>query len=804
MMKPASFLPAAIICGALLANAAQAQFLWSQRLASTINTDFEFPTGMTLDSQRNIYVCGWFDGTNDFGGVTLTNDSGGGQDIFVAKYSPTGALQWAQRAGGSSSNMDAAVGIGVDTNGNVYVTGQVYGPADFGSFNLPASQDSVFFLAKYNNAGAVQWVQGGVAGAYAQALGTGLAVDGSGNSYAVGYVDNYGETITFGSTNLLNPNTTGYSTFLVKYDTTGTVRWAQLLGGPDATYATSVAVDGADNVYVRGEFSSTMTIGGSTLVSAGSTKNMFIAKFDNSGTLIWVRQPTGGNGGTGGVAVDQAENVYVTGAYDTLLDFGGNIRLMNGGSTDAFVAKYSSSGAIQWAQAAGGATPGAFGWYEDVCLDGQGNVYSAGTFGTGGSPAATIAKYDPAGTLQWTYSASGPPANPLSSIVEGCAVDSAGITYLAGRYQGTVTFGANILQPQGYWNFFLAALSLTDTETPTQTPTLTPFPISTPTPTPTFTQTWTSTPLSTSTPTSLPTSVVTGTPLPCTGDCNGSGDVTVSEIITLVNMALGTQTQLSACPDGLPPSITNVSEVDIALIIQAVNNALNGCPAPVATPTPTPTVTSPFIGVFTGTFAFIAGKDQGLTGQATIVIGANGVAGAAFGGGFLDMSGSANLVTGAVQLSGDDFTASVQLEASGAGSGAFTGNDGDSGTITITPPRANLTSNYVGVYRGTINITARPAGPDGTDGSNNWPIELFVANDGSAAGDTFDPSGDGFLFQGTVNFTSGVFTLAVINNGGRDGLTGITGNLTGATLASGTFNLSNGDTGTVSFAKVAP
>jgi hypothetical protein len=74
----------------------------------------------------------------------------------------------------------------------------------------------------------------------------------------------------------------------------------------------------------------------------------------------------------------------------------------------------------------------------------------------------------------------------------------------------------------------------------------------------------------------------------CTGDCDGSGDVTVNEIIILVNMALGTQTQLSACPHGLPADITDPSQVDVSLIIKAVNAALSGCPAP-GTPTPSPT-----------------------------------------------------------------------------------------------------------------------------------------------------------------------------------------------------------------------
>ncbi len=72
-------------------------------------------------------------------------------------------------------------------------------------------------------------------------------------------------------------------------------------------------------------------------------------------------------------------------------------------------------------------------------------------------------------------------------------------------------------------------------------------------------------------------SVTLPRPGPCVGDCDGSGDVTVDEIITLVNMALGSQTQLSACPHGLPADVTDPSQVNVSLIIKAVNNALNAC-----------------------------------------------------------------------------------------------------------------------------------------------------------------------------------------------------------------------------------
>ena len=58
----------------------------------------------------------------------------------------------------------------------------------------------------------------------------------------------------------------------------------------------------------------------------------------------------------------------------------------------------------------------------------------------------------------------------------------------------------------------------------------------------------------------------------CVGDCSGTSIVTISDILTLVNIALG-NAQPSTCTHGVP----NGATVDIALIIQAVNNALNGC-----------------------------------------------------------------------------------------------------------------------------------------------------------------------------------------------------------------------------------
>jgi uncharacterized repeat protein (TIGR01451 family) len=111
----------------------------------------------------------------------------------------------------------------------------------------------------------------------------------------------------------------------------------------------------------------------------------------------------------------------------------------------------------------------------------------------------------------------------------------------------------------------------TSTWTPSNTPTATPTPTETPTPTPTGTAT--ATPTATGTPTSTPTVPPTSTPTPCAGDCNGDGQVTVNEILAMVNIALG-NVPVAQCEPG---DASQDGQITIDEILTAVNNALNGC-----------------------------------------------------------------------------------------------------------------------------------------------------------------------------------------------------------------------------------
>ena len=118
----------------------------------------------------------------------------------------------------------------------------------------------------------------------------------------------------------------------------------------------------------------------------------------------------------------------------------------------------------------------------------------------------------------------------------------------------------------------------TATRTPGQTATASRSVTQTDTGTPTATPTSVATPTSSAqlTVTQLPTSTATPASVPCEGDCDGNGSVTISELITGVAIALGSQ-PIDRC---LPLDSSGNGHIEINELIAAVGHALNGCPSP--------------------------------------------------------------------------------------------------------------------------------------------------------------------------------------------------------------------------------
>ncbi len=317
-----------------------------------------------------------------------------------------------------------------------------------------------FILATFSRGQTPSWLwarKGTGGGAdYAQ----GIASDASSNVLVTGYFQS--ATITFGNITLANADNSGSSAdiFVVKYDASGNVLWAQRAGGTGYDVAYSVSTDANGNIFVTGYFlSQSIVFGNITLYTAGGY-NIFIVKYDPSGNVLWAKREGGPNDEFGiDVQADPAGNVLLTGSFNDPTVTFGSTTLFNadntGNSMDLFVVKYNSSGNVLWAKRAGGSSDE---WGQSINTDTSGNVLVGGYFASasisfgsstltnadnsGNTFDAFTAKYDAAGNVLWERSAGGSSDDAVMDIVS----DAAGNTLITGLYKSpAVTFGSTTL-----------------------------------------------------------------------------------------------------------------------------------------------------------------------------------------------------------------------------------------------------------------------------------------------------------------------------------------------------------------------
>lgn len=364
--------------------------IWVWAKSPTGVNDNAYECTISTDLQGNVYVGGCFYSlTVTFGSFTLTSPANGNEHLFLVKYDPSGNVLWASGAVCTYSN--GITSLAMDAAGNIYIAGYYDSDITFGSFTLQNAGSHDVFLVKYDPNGNVIWA--GRAGGNDCDAAESVAVGASGDIYITGFFAS--SSITFGSVTLTNTED-GYDIFIAKYDANGNVTWAKSGGGIYDDYGRGVDTDPSGNVYITGEFHSmTMTIGPYTLTNQNVTpgfdrSDMFIAKYDANGNVLWAKSAGGNQSETvNSLSVDTAGNVFLPGNYfgDTITLGSSTFTNMNPQSTNIFLAKYSTDGDILWAVGAGGPNDDGI---TSVSTDNHGNVYLARY---SDSPSITFGSY---------------------------------------------------------------------------------------------------------------------------------------------------------------------------------------------------------------------------------------------------------------------------------------------------------------------------------------------------------------------------------------------------------------------------
>ncbi len=384
-----------LAAGAVLAVslAAQSGSEWAVSFGDQSSDNESGYFSLNCDNSGNLYVSGTYIYSIAFGSHVLSTPQTG-QDIYLAKKAASGEWLWAVSAVGSAASESRNY---VDPSGNCFLYGEYLNTLTFGAQTLsngysPSRKQA--FIAQVDSNGNWLWAQN-IALNYLN----GLCRDAAGNFFLCGHIIDAENSIFESQALKLDPalqpvwNTLLSTEFLytkeIHLDQYGWIEcvakqqymWltpggtvAQTIPLPAIYMDFAFAADGSK--YYRGYADEPLILGGQSVPVGG-----FLAKLVNSEFWAWVQMdgsPDYGYGG--GVAVNAAGDVYISGGFTGMRTFG-DLTLTNSGGADIFIAKAGSGfGVWQWAKQGGGLTVSDAVRYNGIEIDPLGNIYLWGSF----------------------------------------------------------------------------------------------------------------------------------------------------------------------------------------------------------------------------------------------------------------------------------------------------------------------------------------------------------------------------------------------------------------------------------------
>ena len=459
---------------------------------------------IAVDESGSAYVAGQaYPGFPTTPGAFDTGIDGVESDAFVAKLTPDGSgLVYATFLGGS--DFDTAWGLTLDESGNAYLAGSTKStdfPTTPGAIDTTVAGPGEAFVAKINTTGSelvYATLLGGAEGEFAWHV----AVDEAGNAYVTGFTESPDFPTTPDAFNTTLD--TWYDIFVAKLNADATALfYSGLLGGENADYSYSVAIDGAGSAYVTGyTLSNDFPVTPGSIDTGGDRQEVFVVKVNPDGRDLAYVTCLGGSEGeyAQAITVDATGRAYIIGltgsadfpvtagafdtSYNTTAEYTG----------DSFVAALTPDGSeIAYATFLGG-SDNDIGY--DLAVDDAGNIYVAGEtysvdFPTTANAFDTLCEscsetfprrvgfaaklIDNGSTLAYATFLGG----SQYDTVYGLAVDAAGHAYVAGDTSSTdfpITTGAFDATHEGFNDGFVAKLTMVDSGPP-PTPTPTPPPV---------------------------------------------------------------------------------------------------------------------------------------------------------------------------------------------------------------------------------------------------------------------------------------------------------------------------------------
>ena len=353
---------------------------------------------------------------------------------FTAAFSQPG-FDWAQACGHPFYGETKSV-LTTDTEGNIFMAGSFIETAVFGAESITSAGGTDIYIAKHNAAGDVLWLLGDGGADYDYIHD--ISVDDNG-IYTCGSF--YG-TINIGSETFVSQGS--QDIFVSRYDSEGNFLWAKHAGSPKTDYINALATDPYGNMLVTGHYYDSIAFGDTTIYSAGAS-DIFLAKYNATGELIWLRQAGGSSSDQSySISCDNDGNIIFTGSFFYDLQVGDTL-LTTTDPTGVFMARFNNEGVFQYAIQVDGNGLSAQSF---AAFDNTGDIFFTGNFtdqvkfGPYLFDAGAfnidifITKHTANGELLWADHGYGAGSDQLKAVAGGPLND----LYITGHFLDTIHF----------------------------------------------------------------------------------------------------------------------------------------------------------------------------------------------------------------------------------------------------------------------------------------------------------------------------------------------------------------------------